>query len=1016
MSDLPRGRRFSGTLITRATGLRNLAASALILASILTCSRSGPIEVDFRPGRGISARLPQQGPAHLAFSLAQGEYLELLVDQAAGDLTLVLRSPGEQRPLVIDTSSPLLPRPPERLRVVAARSGRFDLAVSAQDAPGAAFQIEVVARRPATSRDRRAALADDRLAAAEELRRRADERSERAALPLYEQAAFHYQALGDAADEAYVRIQEGRVLRLLARPKEAASRFAHARELATAAHDTVLLAKAFTELSAVVFDLGRYEESERLGAEALALWRQLKLPASEAQVENQLANQASERGELSSAEERYLSALAIWQALGRSRQAAMTFSNLASIYSLVGDGRSALDMAEKAVAKLPEEALPAERAAILEQRGEALAVLGRDADAERDLKAALDLYERAGQRGHQRRLGRFAYERGRYRQAAAGFRAALESLGSEAENGIANAIRQDLASSELRLGHLDEAERLFAAVLPEARARRSRWVEAAALAGRAQIERRRGRIGPALAGIREALRVVEDLRIEAGRSDLATWAFADGQSVFDRAVDLLVDAHRETGDEALLAEAFGVSERSRARRLLDLLGAPSPASRSGELDPAAQRRVNQAEERLGSLRAGSASGADVARAEAAVREGLHDLRRREETPSPRLSSEPLRLAAIRSALDRDIQLLEFDLGEEASYLWVVSQRELAVFPLPARRDLEPVVARARQILGDPGGAAESVQGKKILADTSRLLLGGALAVLRAPRWWVVADGTLHALPIGALPDPLRPERPILEAHEVVYAPSASVAVRLAGRSNPSKDASYDLALFADAIYSADDPRLRGTARARAASAVVVRGPDLPALPGTLDEAQRILAMVPPSRTRSFLQFEASKERVLSGVLTGARLLHFAVHGLPNDEHAELSTLVLSRYRADGRPQDGALHAFEIARLDLHADLVVLSACQSGEGPMIAGEGLVGLAHAFLTAGAARVVVSDWPVQDQATAELMGRFYDGLLSRRLRPSRALQEAQLSMLQEGPWRRPYHWAGFVVQGGF
>lgn len=1016
MNDLSRGHRYSGSFGTRAAGLRNLAASASILASILTCARSGVLEVELRPGRGISARLPQEGSALLAFPLAQGEYLELLVDQAAGDLTLALRSPGTLRPLVIDTASPLLPRPPERLRVVAARPGRFELSVSGQDAPGAAFQVEVVARRPATPDDRRAALADDRLAAAEELRRRGDERSERAALPLYEQAALHYQALGDAADEAYVRIQEGRVLRRLARPEEAASRFAHARELAAAAHDTVLSAKASTELSRVVFDLGRYEESERLGVEAIALWRQLKLPAYEAQVQNQLANQASERGELSSSEERNLSALAIWQALGRSRQAAMTLGNLASIYSLVGDGRSALDMAEKAVARLPEEALPAERAAILEQRGEALAVLGRDADAERDLKAALDLYERAGQQGHQRRLARFAYERGRYTEAAAGFRAALESSGTEAENGTANAIRQDLASSELRLGHLDEADRLFAQVLPEARARRSRWVEAAALAGRAQIERKRGRIEPALAGIREALRVVEDLRIETGRSDFATWAFADGQSVFDRAVDLLVDAHRETGDDALLAEAFEVSERSRARRLLDLVGTPSPTSSSGELDAAVQRRVNEAEERLGSLRAGPASGADVARAEAAVREGLHNLRRREETPSPRLSSEPLKLAAIQSALDRDTQLLEFDLGEEASYLWVVSQRELAVFPLPARRDLEPIVARARQILGDPGVVAESVQGKRILDDASRLLLGGALAVLRAPRWWVVADGTLHALPIGALPDPLRPGRPILEMHEVVYSPSASVAVRLAGRNRPSTRASYDLALFADAIYSADDPRLPGVARARAAGSAVVRGPDLPALPGTLDEARRILGLVPPSRSLSFLQFEANKERVLSGGLTGARILHFAVHGLPNEVHAELSTLVLSRYRADGRPQDGALRAFEIARLDLHADLVVLSACQSGEGPTIAGEGLVGLAHAFLTAGAARVVVSDWPVQDQATAELMGRFYDGLLRRRLRPSRALQEAQLSMLQEGPWRRPYHWAGFVVQGGF
>src|SRR6478609_6211888 len=115
-------------------------------------------------------------------------------------------------------------------------------------------------------------------------------------------------------------------------------------------------------------------------------------------------------------------------------------------------------------------------------------------------------------------------------------------------------------------------------------------------------------------------------------------------------------------------------------------------------------------------------------------------------------------------------------------------------------------------------------------------------------------------------------------------------------------------------------------------------------------------------------------------------------------------------------QDGILYAHEIARLHLPADLAVLSACQSGRGAAVSGEGLVGLVHAFFTAGTARVVASDWSVNDQATAELMGLFYEGLLRQHLSPSRALQQAQLALAGRSAWHRPYYWAGFVVQGGF
>src|SRR5207244_8554109 len=125
--------------------------------------------------------------------------------------------------------------------------------------------------------------------------------------------------------------------------------------------------------------------------------------------------------------------------------------------------------------------------------------------------------------------------------------------------------------------------------------------------------------------------------------------------------------------------------------------------------------------------------------------------------------------------------------------------------------------------------------------------------------------------------------------------------------------------------------------------------------------------------------------------------------------------VLSLVDEKGAPRDGFLRANEIYNLKLNADLVVLSACRTGLGKEIRGEGLIGLTRGFFYAGAARVVVSLWDVNDEATAEVMGRFYKGVLGNgRLRPAEALRAAQVSLWREGRWRAPYYWAAFVLQG--
>jgi CHAT domain-containing protein len=167
-----------------------------------------------------------------------------------------------------------------------------------------------------------------------------------------------------------------------------------------------------------------------------------------------------------------------------------------------------------------------------------------------------------------------------------------------------------------------------------------------------------------------------------------------------------------------------------------------------------------------------------------------------------------------------------------------------------------------------------------------------------------------------------------------------------------------------------------------------------------------------------LGFEASYARAISGQLADFRYVHFATHGLLDSQQPKLSKLALSQFREDGRRQEESfLRLADIYNLDLNADLVVLSACQTALGKEVRGEGLVGLTRGFMYAGAARVLASLWSVEDRATAMLMRDFYRHLLAEKRPAAEALRRAQLDMASgktHPKYRSPYYWAGFSLQG--
>src|SRR4029079_12409059 len=158
------------------------------------------------------------------------------------------------------------------------------------------------------------------------------------------------------------------------------------------------------------------------------------------------------------------------------------------------------------------------------------------------------------------------------------------------------------------------------------------------------------------------------------------------------------------------------------------------------------------------------------------------------------------------------------------------------------------------------------------------------------------------------------------------------------------------------------------------------------------------------------------ETAMSREIGQYQIVHFATHGFVDSEHPEVSGIVLSTVGRDGKPTNGLVALPDIYNMDLSAELTVLSACQTALGKDIKGEGLVGLTHSFMSAGSKTVVASLWKVDDQATAILMGDFYEGMFRYGMPPSSALRAAKLKLRNDKRWNAPYYWAGFVLQGEY
>jgi CHAT domain-containing protein len=698
-------------------------------------------------------------------------------------------------------------------------------------------------------------------------------------------------------------------------------------------------------------------------------------------------------------------------------------------------------------------------------------------------------------------MARTSFSKGKMDEASKHFNNILLAAG--AKSGAGNtaaayrfraAARTGLGDIAFRAGNYTEALQLYTDAVEGARkdqrpdlvwaAQRGMGRTLWALSKQKKDPRESGQLQTdSLKAYQEAINTIETLLAGGLRSDEARTSFlATTKDVYDEAASAFAELalqsdtpNSQTLSGAALtkaAMAFQIAEQGRARSLLDLLSETSAEIMEGLAPELIKRKLDIQARQLKISQQLSGVGTEepsvpVEKLEAELKNLDLDritIENQIRVSSPRYAElskpQPISLQDVQQkVLDENTVLLEYSIGPEHSYLWVVTRSGVMLYRLPARPDIDKLTedfrsnlipyGLRRSIIMDAGNeatrglgiAAQNETPEKVRAyrgsanSLYKMVVEPAASLIKDKHLLIVADGALNYIPFEALTtseegtayDSLAY---LIKTNEVSYAPSASVIAALKQRSG-GVAAGGGVLLIADPVFDASDERAKGsTANVQTqrgislqlASAVedvampmTGQALKLRRLPGTRKEAEQIskLTTAAGRQADALMDSAASETNLTKRDLRQYRVIHFATHGILDMERPQYTGLALSPI--EDRDNDGFLRVDEVFNLRLNSQLVMLSACETGIGKQRRGEGVIGLARAFMYAGAQTVGVSLWSVADQSTAELMTSFYANLLAPgQASSSVAFRKAKQEMIAGKRYSAPFYWAPFITIG--
>jgi CHAT domain-containing protein len=588
-----------------------------------------------------------------------------------------------------------------------------------------------------------------------------------------------------------------------------------------------------------------------------------------------------------------------------------------------------------------------------------------------------------------------------------------------------------LGEARLGAGSLVEAETSLRTAIAMYAGMQSSHNVGRAWTAHARLARTKGDLEEAAASAEKAIAAFASVRARVALSEGRAHFFASTREAYDVAVEVLLERERREPGRGHLARAFALTERARGRSLSEDMSARD-GGRPG-VPPELARNRQRALDRIGHLQRqliGQHTSAkpdreaitrlerDIEAAVADEEEARRAIVRASPREAARLLPEWLPAADVQARLAPNEALLEYHVAADASWLFVLTRDRLGVATLPGESALRKDVEALRRHLARPTVLGAGDYAATAFRLYSTLIVPSLPDLAGVDRLRIVPDGPLWEIPFETLvTDASRSVRYealpyLLRRWAVTYQPTASI---VALRHEPQAKGDGDrLDLVAFAAPTVPGAQLRGNAAAGLERAIFREGErwSLPPLPCAEKEA-RAAARLLGARSEVYIGDQARESRLKeSESLRSARYLLFATHAVLSDILPSQSALLLAQV-GDG-VEDGLLQAHEIAGLDVSAEVVVLSACESAMGRNLRGEGLLGLSRAFFQAGARELVASLWKVADCSTAELVTAFFSRLRRAETEGSgaHALRAAKLRLASRGPTAHPYYWGPFVL----
>jgi CHAT domain-containing protein len=852
-------------------------------------------------------------------------------------------------------------------------------------------------------------------------------------------AAFHARR-HELYDQAQAQNNIGVALYFEGRYDEAIRECQRSLPLYESLHERFGQAQVLQNVGVVEWELGRMSAARPHLHKALTLIKREEAPQlySAVLTNNALVNRALGNDDL--ALRQFSESLQIARQIQETTQETADIHNIAFLYSTLGDQTRALDFFRQALALATSAHNTRFRTAsmraianILRQRGQAAEALRMDQEA-LSLAAAPVLKTRINLQ-----IVRDLIELGRGREAEQSLETILSQNAASDEVDRARALlergRLRSAANDTRAASAD-----LQAALKTFKTYELPTDEFAAWMLLAELEQRQGAIPAAFAAVDQALALAEEVRLQSANPELRSTLLQPLRPAFDLKISMLFDQYRASQGQleaqaALAHQALETAEQARARAQADFqsldLTAPGLdprllARRQALFHELATRRF-RLEARLD--RTGTADSQSQA-----IRSDIANLRQELDQIDARIGAASQTQVKSRSKSNRanslplgdippDVAIIEYWLGAKNAFAWVVTQQGITMTPIGPSALINTEAEALHTALRGFG----TVTRAERLADGERLyerILRPIEARIADRHTLIFApDGALHYVPFATLRKAEAGRKIFLvEKYDLAVTPSIQMFLQPAvPRPQPQAGNAQQMLLVDDPVYDAGDPRIGNPSigfadadvldPAKAVALVRGGGQHLPRLPGAAREAAAIAGLMPAGSVDRLDGFAANRDRFLTSALDRYRLIHVATHATMDSEIPQASALILSTVDSSGKDIDGRVYAADFMGVRLHADTVVLSACDTALGKNVAGEGLIGLQYIVLARGARSVVSSLWPAMDQVTAHMMVKFYTRLLQQRSSVIAAWSAASRETLT-GQYPDPGTWGAFML----